>query len=253
MKASEKIHNIAIVGNGNAGYYFHETLEKNGYINLLFARHPQEGEFPLKDLYADPDNFDLIIVCVSDNAIAEICESIPPFHGLLVHVSGATPIDSIPAKHKRRGVLYPLMSLSGKPILPKEIPFCIEAAEDDDLEFLILLVKSLNANWYAFDSEQRAYLHLAAVFAHNFTNHLVHIAQDLVQERHIDFRILLPLIDQACERLHEKPALELQTGPAVRNDKNTINKHLALIKNPEIAEIYKLLSKSINKTHDQKL
>lgn len=246
--------NIAIVGNGNVGTYFRKALNMDDINVLGFARHPKGNDFLLQELHTSADNFDLILLCVNDDAIAEVSARIPQTSALLAHVSGAMDLEHIDAKHKHRGVFYPLMSLKDNlNVSAAAIPFCLETEKEEDLEVLKLLVKKLKATYYPVDSTKRAYLHLAAVLAQNFTNHLYLLARQTLQEVDLGFKILMPLIENSLEKLkHQNPG-ELQTGPAIRGDEETIKKHLELIKDPLTADIYKLLTQSIQQSHDKKL
>ncbi len=251
---SDSLINIAIVGNGIAGRYFQHFLNGANFNVITFARHPQEGDFPLNDLFESIESFELVLLCVVDDAINEVSRQIPTSPAMIAHISGAIDLSQIDEKHSRRGVLYPLMGLKGNhEVSPSLIPFCLEASNEESMELLIDVVKRLNANYFPVDSPTRASLHLAAVMAQNFTNHMYKLARQVLTEVELDFRILLPLINNSVEKLEAQNPGELQTGPAIRRDQATINKHLELIKDPLTAEIYKLITKSIQQTHEQKL
>lgn len=133
------------------------------------------------------------------------------------------------------------------------IPFCLEAKNNEDMKLLESLTSHLGAQSYQVNSDQRTYLHLAAVLSHNFGNHLYHKAQEVIEEQGLDFKMLLPLLENAIQKLYDKPAFELQTGPAVRHDQKTIEKHLSLLNDNMSRDIYKLLTQSIQNSHDKKL
>ncbi len=245
---------IAIVGNGNAATFLKQALDIHQIKVTGYARNPSGSDKPMHLLAEKTDSYDLIITAVSDSAINTVSSSIPKFNGLIAHCSGGLGIDEIDEKHSRKGVFYPLMSLKGKlKIDPRTIPFCLEAQNDEDFDLMAEVVHRLGATYYSVDSEKRAYLHLAAVFAQNFTNHMYHIAKSTLQEVELDFKILTPLIENAVKKLASKEPEKLQTGPAIRRDELTIEKHLGLIKDTLIADIYKLLTQSIQQTHDKKL
>lgn len=246
-----ELMNIAIVGNGNVARYFSDAFTKAGLNVIRFARNPQGDDYKLDDLRDSASSFELILLCVSDGAIREVSADIPKTSAIVAHVSGAMPMEQIDSKHKNRAVFYPLMSLkNSKRIDPATIPICLEANDERDVQHLTGLAKKLNARYYPVDSEKRVYLHLAAVLAQNFTNHLYHLAKNVLHEADLDFRILLPLIENAVQNLNDKDPKNLQTGPALRGDEKTISRHLELIKDPLTADIYKLLTKSIQQAHE---
>lgn len=245
---------IAIIGNGNAGTFFKKALDIHQIKVSAYARKPAKDENSIESLVENINDYDMIILAVNDSAISAVSSILPGSDALIVHCSGALGISQIDGKHKRRGVFYPLMSLKGKlRIDPRTIPFCLEAENDEDMDFMADMVYRLGATYYAVDSDKRAYLHLAAVFAQNFTNHLYHLAKTTLQEVELDFKILTPLIENSVKKLASKDPENLQTGPAIRRDEVTIEKHLGLINDPLIADIYKLLTQSIQQTHDKKL
>ncbi len=245
---------IAVIGNGNAGSFFKQALDIHQIKVKTFARNPAKNEKSMESLVEKISDYDMIILAVNDSAIKTVSAMLPTSNALYVHCSGGLDMGQIDAKHKRRGVFYPLMSLKGKlKIDPKSIPFCLEAETDEDMDFMADLIHRLGATYYTVDSEKRAHLHIAAVLAQNFTNHLYHLAKTTLQEVELDFKILTPLIENSVKKLASKEPEKLQTGPAIRRDEVTIQKHLDLIKDPVTRDIYKLLTQSIQRTHDEKL
>lgn len=197
-------------------------------------------------------NADLYIIAVKDDAIAEIAEGLKGVGGLIVHTSGATSIDVFKsAVIKNFGVLYPLQTFSkGKAVDFSKIPLCIEAGTVESQVLLKEIAKAISPLIYEVSSADRKLLHLAAVFACNFTNHLYHLGQEILQQNQLSFDLLRPLILETAEKVQTALPYDVQTGPAVRDDKQTLEKHLELLQNmPELAEIYKTLSKSIKKTY----
>jgi predicted short-subunit dehydrogenase-like oxidoreductase (DUF2520 family) len=150
---------------------------------------------------------------------------------------------------KRYGSLYPLQTFSKQREADFwNVPFFIEAVRKEDAEYLKTIAGSLSSKIYEADSEQRKYLHLAAVFACNFVNHLYALSADILERYNLPFDLLLPLIDETARKIHELPPNYAQTGPAVRYDKNIIDKHLIMLTDrPEVQEIYRLLSENIRK------
>lgn len=252
----ESIKNIAIIGQGNVGSYLYKNLSGREWKVDQYSRTPTGPAQPLS-LLSDLETtaaYDLILLCVSDSAIAEVSNSLPPASGIVAHVSGATELDRINSKHRNRAVFYPLMSLKGNSEIDiRKIPFCLEASNEHSFSSLQRLVQRLEAHWFPVNSAERTHLHLAAVLAHNFSNHLYLKAKEVMDEMNLDFRILLPLLESSLQNLYKVNPRDLQTGPALRKDDVTIEKHLELISDPISKDIYKLLTRSIQNTYDEEL
>ncbi|AEV31207.1 hypothetical protein Oweho_0185 [Owenweeksia hongkongensis DSM 17368] len=246
------IHKIGIIGTGNVGSYLHSVFVAHGFAAKLFGR--KLNPHALEEVYQNSGEFDLILLCVNDEAIAEVSSQIEPSNTIVAHVSGATPLSAIAKKHTNRGVFYPLMSLKGhSEIDASTIPFCLEANNETTLDALKKVIDFMGAKWNLVNSEERTHLHLAAVLAHNFSNHLHYQAQEVMNNAGLDFRILLPLLENALQSLQHTSAKDMQTGPAIRHDESTINRHLDLLQDNTTIDIYKLLTKSIQDTYDKKL
>lgn len=242
---------IALIGNGRVARYFAEALPAKGRQVTVYARHPRQNEQALSSL---DQKADLCLICVSDQAIAEVSASLPVQTGIVAHCSGATGIEAIDTKHRQRAVLYPLMSFPEAPTFTASaIPFCLEASDTSVLEKLQAFCESIDAQHYSVNGSQRPYLHLSAVLAHNFSNHLYHLAYQVMQRADMDFSMLKPLLLQSLKQLDQQDPALRQTGPARRGDKTTLEKHLALIDEPRVAEIYKLLTSSIQHSHEEEL
>ena len=148
--------------------------------------------------------------------------------------------------HERRGVLYPLQTISKKRQIPaSRVPFYVEASQPQDLELLQSLAESMGSKAQQMDSERRKYLHLAAVFCCNFVNRLYGITAELLAEHDIPFSAMLPLIHETADKVDELTPSEAQTGPAVRWDEAVMAQQMTLL-NDEQKQLYQLLSKSIH-------
>lgn len=192
---------------------------------------------------------EMIIIAVSDDAIAGISEEIPHSDALVVHTSGTRSITDV-AQHNRHGVFYPLQTISGEhPVDFTQVPFCIEGSSNDVHDLLVASCVEWGIRSYSIDSKQREMLHVAAVIANNFTNHLLGKSFDLLRKNDIEPDILYPLIFETVRRATHGNPHEVQTGPAVRGDQKTIERHLQkLIHTPELQEIYSLITQSISQT-----
>lgn len=245
---------IALIGNGQAARYLQRVLRASGWSVSTYARHPRADELPWEQLWERASTADLNLLCVSDSAIAEVSEKLAPCPGIVAHISGATPLEALSQRHPRRAVCYPLMSLQANLDLPLSgIPFCLEAGQKEDYQWLEHFWRQAGVRSYAVHSGQRAALHLAAVWAHNFSNHLWHKAEEVMNGAGLDYRMLLPLLEQHLRRLQEHRPRALQTGPALRHDQATIDRHLSQLSRAADRQLYQLLSESIQETHDQEL
>lgn len=231
---------LAIVGNGNLGFHLYKKFAQNSLINVTQINSRDQNSLV---------EFDISIIAVADNAISEVSSFIKS--PLVVHTSGTTHINQL-QNTTRKGVFYPLQSFSkDKEVDFSEIPFCLETENSKDLEQLKELVIALNAKPFQINSNQRKRIHVAAVFVNNFTNHLYKMAQDICVEHDVPFDILLPLIEETAKKVQTLSPSDAQTGPAIRNDEETIKNHLNLL-NDSQQEIYQKLTASIQ-SHGKKL
>ena len=162
---------------------------------------------------------------------------------LFVHTAGSMSADALPAP--RRGVLYPMQTFSKNRAADfRRIPIFVESETDEAL--LMSLGEQISDRVLTLDGENRRILHLAAVFACNFTNHMYDLASRLLADHGIPFSVLLPLIDETVAKVHDMAPRDAQTGPAVRYDENVMRRQLAMLSDAQTAEIYKLLSQSIH-------
>ncbi|KAA3621807.1 MAG: DUF2520 domain-containing protein, partial [Flavobacterium sp.] len=135
----------------------------------------------------------------------------------------------------------------------KTIPICIEAETAEDLVLLQKIGKQISGKVEEISSENRASLHLSAVFVNNFVNHLYHISEELLQKKKLDFDLLKPLIKETAKKIEKLSSSEAQTGPAIRDDEKTLRKHLQLLKGSPYETLYRDLTESIQNTYGKKL
>ena len=149
--------------------------------------------------------------------------------------------------------MYPLQTFSkGREVDFDSIPFFLEAINEEDAKKLRRIAASLSADVSFLSSEKREKLHLAAVFACNFSNHMYTLAARILEENEIPVKVLQPLIDETAAKIHDMHPILAQTGPAVRYDENVMHHQLSQLNDPEMREIYQLLSRSIHQstTHE---
>jgi predicted short-subunit dehydrogenase-like oxidoreductase (DUF2520 family) len=199
-----------------------------------------------------PDSTEVIIVAVPDHRLKGILREIEcnP-ETLIAHTAGSIGLDVFPASTTRKGVFYPLQTFShNRKIGFKDLPVFIEASDYQSSELLGDIADSLGGRKYFTDSEHRRMLHLAAVFVCNFTNHMLTQGKVLAQRSGFSFEELKPLIKETFLKALEEGPENSQTGPAVRNDINTIEKHLELLSfDPDLQKIYRAVSGLIYNYH----
>jgi predicted short-subunit dehydrogenase-like oxidoreductase (DUF2520 family) len=252
---------ITIIGSGNVATHLSAAFKNAGHrIAQVYSRDMQNaallayhvGAQAIDDLKNITVDTDIFIIAVKDDAIAEIIPQLSGFKKLIAHTSGAVDMQLIQKFTEQAGVFYPLQTFSKtKELNFREVPLCIEGATEDITKELEGLARSISNNVYRVSSAQRKVLHLAAVFACNFTNHLYTLSQQLLAQNNMSFDMLRPLIIETADKIKDHSPADVQTGPAVRNDEQTMQKHLQMLNNnPKLQEIYTLLSQDIIKNYN---
>lgn len=247
---------VVIIGAGNVATHLAKAFKAvNVQVTQVWSYHyenalllaNQVDAAAIKELSALDTAADLCLIAVKDDAIAELLPQLTAFKGIIAHTSGAVSIDVFEGLIKKYGVFYPLQTFSkSKAVNFSNIPICVEANDENTLTVLKEIANKLSTNVTEVNSEKRKILHLSAVFACNFTNHLYALAQEVLTVNGLDFDILRPLIAETANKVQDELPLNVQTGPAIRNDNETIKKHEQLLKGqPALLEIYKTLSNSI--------
>ena len=245
--------NVVFLGFGNLNYHLCHALSKaeNVTVKQVFNRNFIDFLSPLEKIPFTDDisklaDADIYIIGIPDDAISPFSESLPFQNKLTVHTSGGVGMDQLSNKN-RRGVFYPLQTFSKQREVDfTNIPICIEAESTEDIELLRKLGKTISENVVEISSEKRARLHLAAVFVNNFTNYLYGIGSEILKEDDLSFDLLKPLIMETAFKIENLSPTEAQTGPARRNDKKTIEKHLQLLGDSPYREFYELFTKALN-------
>ena len=247
---------VVILGIGNLASHLYSTFKVCGQVQLvqLFNRSIEkirhfENEIDITDDLFKLKEADVYIISTTDNAIAVISNTLPFKNKLVVHTSGSVPLSALSNKN-RRGVFYPLQTFSKeKEVDFGAIPICIEAEYKMDFTVLKLLASSISDQVFRISCNQRKSLHIAAVFANNFTNHLYHISSQICEENKVPFDILKPLIAETLKKIETLSPKEAQTGPARRNDNTTMENHIDQLKTDYRKEIYTILSNAIKNTY----
>ncbi len=281
------MYRISIIGAGNVATQFaiaftmaghnvecicNRDIDKAEKLSKILCRYKGKAAF-VSDYKAIPDS-DIVFICVADSAIEEVVNSLPirkndkpgavgensienhksagntTGNTLYVHTSGATSIDVFKANPQieNYGVFYPLMTLSrNKSIDIKMVPFLLEASSKENEEKLSKLVSSLKAEYNICTSQKRLQMHTAAVFATNFVNYMFTLAYDIAKP---DFTFLLPTAIEAVRKAFLNTPMTSQTGPALRGDTGTMNRHIELLEQggfTEHAKVYRQMSECIMK------
>ncbi|MBA4318352.1 MAG: DUF2520 domain-containing protein [Flavobacterium sp.] len=243
---------VVLIGSGNVAQHLIKAFAKSATIDVVqvFSRQ-KEALIPLLDSNKITDNFndlaqaDLYLIAVSDDAIAKVSSQLPFENRLVVHTSGSVSLDALDKKN-RKGSFYPLQTFSKKAEVDfSQIPIFLESENDSDFELLEKVAQSISNKIYKINSEQRKALHVSAVFVNNFVNHLYQIGNEICIENKVPFEVLKPLILETANKVMTLSPKEAQTGPAIRNDMQTIASHLDFLLDENQKNIYKTLTQSI--------
>ncbi len=252
---------ISFIGAGNMVWQLAKILtEKNHEIELIYSRNVENSEIlcneikqgkAVSKLDFSNSQSDLFLLCVPDQAFEAVLNKLElPKNSMLAHTSGShsiQPMKEAKLENVDLGVFYPFQTMSKtKSVDFTKIPICLEAEDEPTYQKLQTLAESISLKVYSVDSATRKRLHLSAVFACNFTNHLLAISNQLLQEDGLEIGLLKHLVEETIEKAFSISPKNAQTGPAIRRDENIISAHLEMLEGKEdLQEIYKLLTKSI--------
>ncbi len=260
-----RTYRTVLIGAGNVATHLGQALRDAGHTVLqVYSRTEEHARDLANKLQAKPvteitdvcADAELYVLAVRDEVLPGLAARLYVHlkdvsstsaacgsDALFLHTAGSMPLEALPML--RRGVLYPMQTFSkARQVDFRSVPLFVESHTDSQM--LQDLAESLSERVRVLDSESRKYLHLAAVFACNFTNHMYHLCADILKERGIPFDVMLPLIDETARKVHELSPREAQTGPAVRYDKRVMNHHLDMLEDENTRKIYKLLSENIH-------
>ena len=249
---------IAIVGSGNVASFFAKKFAAAGFTISIHSKNLAHAESLASEVQAIASNtlsnigtdFDYLFFAVSDDALKACVAEVPASNNFCwLHTSGAMSKEIFAEKTNRYGVFYPLQTFTKSVALSQSVfPVLIESSSEEIHQALEKLAAQIQLPFQYADSDQRKNIHLAAVFACNFSNHLFQIASEILAEQHLPFELLLPLIQETVAKLNHLSPSAAQTGPAIRNDQAVISAHIALLKeHPQWAMVYQLLSAEIQK------
>ena len=265
--------NVIFIGAGNVAWHLATLFSKKEDLQIthIWSRTKENAEklrqkiesdvtktcHSLEDLDFSQTDTDLAILSIADNAFeAVLSKLVLPKNCILAHTSGSQHIEMLKKANQNTiekiGVFYPLQTFSkAKEVDFSQIPFCIESNNKNIEEELFELAKEFSQKVFKVSSKDRSILHVAAVFACNFSNYLWTISETILKEKNLPFDMLKPLLEETLQKALEINPSNAQTGPAVRNDKKVIEKHLKMIEemnlNDNFSQIYKLMTESIQK------
>jgi predicted short-subunit dehydrogenase-like oxidoreductase (DUF2520 family) len=254
-------HNIVLVGAGNVAYHLGRALKQSeNKLLMIIDRTEQKAqrlafEFGCQyssDFSAIPDETDIVIIAVKDDAISTVAKQILCPGKIVAHTSGAVPMEALGDCSDRLGVFYPLQTLHrDSTVAMRNVPFCIEGNSKWNEGMLLELASSISDNVQLVNSAQRKVVHMAAVFACNFSNHCFAMADEILGKANIPLDILKPLIQQTVVGIATNRPADVQTGPAKRGDTQVMQNHMDMLAqmSPELVPIYKAMSDSISKTN----
>lgn len=248
---------VTIIGSGNVASWMAYSLKKNAVcVNQVYGRNPSaaakvaalccaEPISCLADLKRDSDYY---IFSLKDDAYGEVLSSVPFMMPCAVHTAGSLTQSVLEGYARHYGVMYPFQTISKTADFEHlKVPFCIEGKDGESLQLIRNLACRLSPQVNEMDGGQRAVLHLAAVFACNFSNALYDMAYQMLASAGINWQVMLPLLQQTVDKTASMTPQEAQTGPAVRNDQTIMEKHLQRLPSEELRQIYKMLSNYIVK------
>jgi len=258
---------IIFIGAGNLGTHLSQALQQAGHRVLQVFSRTEKSASALAALLDCPFTTEIAEVLpqaevyffsVRDAVLQELASRLyahlrqvasvgSPRRGagaLFLHTAGSMSLDVLPTL--RRGVFYPMQTFSkSRPVDFSQVPIFLES--ETDMRLMELMARALSQQVFQLDGERRRYLHVSAVFACNFVNHMYDLSARILEAHDIPFNVMFPLIDETASKVHSLPPRQAQTGPAVRYDRNVMEGHLNLLADdPQMQEIYKLLSRSIH-------
>ncbi len=247
---------IVIIGSGNVAAVLGRLMNRNNHeIVQVISRTAEHAEILAKEFhckYADFKGIDttaeLYLVAISDGALYDLHACLQLNDKLVLHTAGSVSKDVLFNISCNSGVLYPLQSLRKELNYNDDIPFLVDGNTLETTTLIEDFAKTISSNVVKAGDEERLKMHVAAVIVSNFTNHLYVLAESFCKQEQINFNLLTPLIKETAGRLETKSPADLQTGPAIRNDIFTLDKHLRLLSNhPNLKYLYIKLTESIMK------
>lgn len=253
---------VVLVGSGNVATVLGKVIYGNGHqIVQVLSRNENHAKALASVFQCKYGSFktsvyepaDLYILAITDTALYHLDQYVHFGNKIVVHTAGSVSKDCLKDLSHNYGIIYPLQSLVKDGSETYEIPFLIDGNSTDTITFIQKFTQSLSSQVAFADDEERLKYHVAAVLVNNFTNHMFAMADDFCEAENIDFKKLLPLIDETIRRIKTHKPEQVQTGPAIREDIYTLGKHLKILSShPDLKYLYLKISESILKLHQKK-
>ncbi|HYG02480.1 MAG TPA: DUF2520 domain-containing protein [Chryseosolibacter sp.] len=251
--------NVSFIGAGNLPWHLAPALDNTDFpVREVYSLNGQNAKALVERLYKatvknsldfSTSNSRIFVISVSDDAIEEVVNQLVlPSNAILVHTSGSQPLSALAySATPNTGVLYPLQTFTKSRKMDfREVPFFLESESDETAKVLTSMAKSLSKKVQHISSNERKSLHISAVFASNFTNHMLSIAKEILLDNRLDFEYLKPLIVETINKSLSIGPEKAQTGPARRGDLAVLDKHMEFLSGDEaVAEVYKVISQHI--------
>jgi predicted short-subunit dehydrogenase-like oxidoreductase (DUF2520 family) len=253
-------HNISFAGAGKVASALCGRIFETGVkIDLIVSLTEERGQFLADSCEAlwspvpeFPPSTEIIIVAVPDHRLKNVLKNLRcSANTLVVHTAGSFGLEVFPENLTKKGVFYPLQTFSPERKIDfTDLPLLLESSDRKSAVLLEELAASIGGKTYFFSTEQRIMIHLAAVFICNFTNHMLTNGKKIADRSGVPFEIFYPLLRETMSKAMDTGPEKSQTGPAVRNDQNTIEKHMDLLSfSPELKKIYREITMSIINFH----
>ena len=261
ISTSQKNEQVVFIGAGNVATHLSLSMQAADFpIRQIFSRsitHAQSLAEKINCSYTTniteitPDA-SIYIFTLKDDALPKTLAAMPTNKGIWIHTAGSLPMNIFHGYTEHYGVLYPLQTLSeNRKTDFSKIPLFVEGNTTNAETAIFDIAQKLSESVTVMDSEKRKYLHLAAVFACNFTNHLYAISAQILEKQGFDRHLLQPLIDETAHKLHTLHPAQAQTGPAVRNDQSVMEQQIAMLDDENMRQLYKIISESIHSQYNK--
>ena len=248
---------IALIGAGNVATHLAVNLYQAGFnICMVVARHIESatalasrvGAVPTANIGDIDSDIDLAIISTTDTAVKDVAGTLPHIRGVVAHTSGSVPLDVLSVRHEHAAVIYPLQTFSkNSEVDMSRVPFFTEATDNESLELADAVAGSFGDHVFHAGSDIRARLHIAGVFACNFSVYMFEMARKALAEAGLPLDTVRPLVDVTVDKAFNLGPMKAMTGPARRGDIATVEKQMSQIGDPLEKEIYSLISQAIYK------
>ncbi|MBN2481222.1 MAG: DUF2520 domain-containing protein [Bacteroidales bacterium] len=254
--SQQNIQSVVIIGAGNVAWHVARKLDEAGIHILQIVSRSLSSSKPLADavhaqyagnLHSVNRNADAYIISVSDDAISKVIRDVEFDDHIAIHTAGSVTVEVFQPFARHYGILYPLQTFTkGRDVEFREVPFLIEASDPDTLSGIRKLAGLLSDHVVETSDMERCRIHLAAVFACNFTNHMFAVAEMILKQAGLSYELLKPLMRETLKKAMEGSPADVQTGPAIRGNFEVMDRHIAMLeRDPELQELYRLISKNI--------